>query len=138
LFRPFIYFIGKRIGSEQLARPKDPCKYILSSVCAAVYLITYHLKWPSELYDIRGVFDGSIIKTGWEGYPTTIYTSTFTGPLGATSDPPEIEGTETQSIAYTKDGGKSWIKLDFGSKGNPVICIYFSTNKFILFIDMFR
>ncbi|ETW84894.1 glycoside hydrolase family 32 protein [Heterobasidion irregulare TC 32-1] len=77
--------------------------------------------WPSELYDIRGVFDGSIIKNGWEGYPTTIYTSTFTGPLGATASPPESPGTETQSIAYTKDGGASWIKLNFGPQGNPVI-----------------
>jgi beta-fructofuranosidase len=50
------------------------------------------------LYDIRGVFDGSIIKEGINGNPTIIYTSTFTGPLGATSDPPEQEGTETQSF----------------------------------------
>jgi beta-fructofuranosidase len=89
-----------------------------------VYTIMLCLKWPSEIYDMRGVFDGSIIKNGWEGYPTTIYTSTFTGPLGATSDPAEMEGTETQSIAYTKDDGKSWIKLNFGPKGNPVICTF--------------
>jgi beta-fructofuranosidase len=89
-----------------------------------VYTIMLCLKWPSEIYDMRGVFDGSIIKNGWEGYPTTIYTSTFSGPLGATSDPAEMEGTETQSIAYTKDDGKSWIKLNFGPKGNPVICTF--------------
>jgi beta-fructofuranosidase len=71
---------------------------------------------------MRGVFDGSIIKNGWNGFPTTIYASTFTGPLGAVSDPAEMEGTETQSIAYTENGGKSWIKLNFGSNGNPVIC----------------
>ena len=82
------------------------------------------LKWPSEIYDIRGVFDGSVIKNGWEGYPTTIYTSTFTGPLGATSDPPEMDGAEMQSIAFTKDDGRSWTKLSFGSRGNPVICMY--------------
>ncbi|KAH8919330.1 glycoside hydrolase family 32 protein [Atractiella rhizophila] len=77
--------------------------------------------YPSEVYDIRGVFDGSIIQRGWNGYPTTIYTSVFPGPLGATSSPPEQEGTETQSLAYTKDGGASWIKLKFGTGGNPVI-----------------
>jgi beta-fructofuranosidase len=86
--------------------------------------MTSWLKWPSEVYDIRGVFDGSIIKHGWDGYPTTIYTSTFAGPLGATSNPAETEGTETQSIAFTKDEGRSWLKLKFGAQGNPVICAY--------------
>ena len=51
-----------------------------------------------------------------------IYTSTLPGPLGATSSPPEHEGVETQSIAYTTDGGASWTKLNFGSNGNPIIC----------------
>lgn len=76
---------------------------------------------PSQIYDIRGVFDGTIIKDGWGGYPTIIYTSTFPGPLGATSNPPEQPGAETQSLAYTKDGGRSWIKLNFGAGGNPII-----------------
>jgi beta-fructofuranosidase len=73
--------------------------------------------WPSEYYDIRGVFDGTIIKKGFEGFPTQIYTSTFPGPLGATAK--EMEGTETQSIAYTVDEGRSWIKL--AANFNPVI-----------------
>lgn len=77
--------------------------------------------YPSQIYDIRGVFDGSIIKKGWKGYPTTIYTSVFPAPLGATSQPPEQEGAETQSIAYTKDGGATWTKLNFGYGDNPVI-----------------
>lgn len=76
---------------------------------------------PSQLYDIRGVFDGSVIKNGWNGHPTIIYTSVFTGPLSARSDPPEIEGVETQSLAYTPDEGSTWIKLNFGAEGNPVI-----------------
>jgi hypothetical protein len=78
--------------------------------------------WPSELYDIRGVFDGSILKDGWEGYPTIIYCSTFTSPFGSGSEPPESQGAETQSIAYTTDDGASWIKLSTRSEGNPIIC----------------
>ena len=74
------------------------------------------------MYDIRGVFDGSIIKRGWEGFPTTIYAATFPGPLGSQSNPPEQMGAETQAIAYTTDGGSSWTKIDFGANGNPVIC----------------
>ncbi|MBW0464760.1 hypothetical protein O181_004475 [Austropuccinia psidii MF-1] len=76
---------------------------------------------PSQLYDIRGVFDGSVIPTGWEGHPSIIYTSTFTGPLGAMIEPAEKEGVETQSVAYTKDDGATWTKLNFGSEGNPII-----------------
>ncbi|KAG8813318.1 hypothetical protein FRC17_001606, partial [Serendipita sp. 399] len=78
--------------------------------------------YPSQIYDIRGVFDGSIIKRGWNGYPTTIYTSVFPAPLGATSNPAEQQGAETQSIAYTRDGGATWTKLNFGRGNNPVIC----------------
>lgn len=56
------------------------------------------LQWPSEVYDIRGVFDGSIIKDGHNGYPTILYTSTFTSRLGAVVPGGEQEGAETQSI----------------------------------------
>lgn len=70
------------------------------------------------MYDIRGVFDGSIIKDGIDGNPTILYTSTNPiGPLGATAG--EKEGVETQSLAYTTDDGASWIKLNYGA--NPVI-----------------
>ena len=73
---------------------------------------------PSEIYDIRGVFDGTVIVDGYEGNPTILYTATSPiGPLGATVQ--EIEGVETQAIAYTTDGAKSWIKLPYGQ--NPVI-----------------
>lgn len=82
----------------------------------------YNIQWPSQIYDIRGVFDGSIIKNGWGGYPTTIYTSTYPGPLGSSASPPEGPGAETQSLAYTTDEGASWIKLNFGYEGNPIIC----------------
>lgn len=76
-------------------------------------------QWPSEIYDIRGVFDGTIIKDGYNGHPSILYTSTYTTALGATAN--EIEGSETQSIAWTEDGGKSWNKLPYGAGGNPVI-----------------
>ncbi|KAJ7770559.1 glycosyl hydrolase [Mycena metata] len=75
--------------------------------------------WPTELYDIRGVFDGSIMKNGFDGYPTTIYTGTFPSPLGSGTN--EGVGAETQNIAYTKDDGASWIKLPFGQENNPII-----------------
>ena len=53
--------------------------------------------YPSQIYDIRGVFDGTVIKGGYEGKDAILYTSTTaTGPLGATVD--EIEGVETQSL----------------------------------------
>ncbi|KAL7412178.1 glycosyl hydrolase [Mrakia frigida] len=77
--------------------------------------------WPSEVYDIRGVFDGSILNPGHNGYPTILYTSTYTSRLGATVPGREEEGAETQSIAWTEDGGASWIKLPYGSGGNPVL-----------------
>ena len=72
--------------------------------------------------DIRGVFDGTIISNGVLGHPTIMCTSTpngtahildtstYTGSLGAESSPPEQEGAETQSLAYTTDGGETWIK----------------------------
>ncbi|KAJ7660076.1 glycosyl hydrolase [Mycena rosella] len=75
--------------------------------------------WPSQIFDIRGVFDGSIMKNGWNGFPTTIYTGTFPGPLGSGTD--EGIGAEMQNIAYTPDDGASWIKLPFGIGNNPII-----------------
>ncbi|KAJ7484705.1 glycosyl hydrolase [Mycena latifolia] len=75
--------------------------------------------WPSDIFDIRGVFDGSIMKNGWNGFPTTIYTGTFPGPLGSGTN--EGEGAEMQNIAYTEDDGASWIKLPFGVGNNPII-----------------
>ncbi|KAJ6486871.1 glycosyl hydrolase [Mycena sanguinolenta] len=75
--------------------------------------------WPSQIYDIRGVFDGSIMKNGYNGFPTTIYTGTFPSPLGSGTN--EGIGAEMQSIAYTEDSGASWIKLPFGTTNNPII-----------------
>lgn len=76
---------------------------------------------PSQLYDIRGILDGSTIQDGWNGYPSLMYTSAYTSSLGWSSQPPEQEGAETLSIAYTEDDGTTWTKLNFGEGGNPVI-----------------
>ncbi|OAV96570.1 hypothetical protein PTTG_01009 [Puccinia triticina 1-1 BBBD Race 1] len=76
---------------------------------------------PSQIYDIRGVFDGVVIKDGWNGHPTLLYTSAYVGEFAPQCEPPEVEGVETQSIAYTEDDGNSWTKLNFGANGNPVI-----------------
>ncbi|KAJ7637095.1 glycosyl hydrolase [Roridomyces roridus] len=75
--------------------------------------------WPSDIFDIRGVFDGSVMKNGWKGFPTTIYTATFPAALGSGTD--EQEGTETQCLAWTEDDGASWTKLPLGPGNNPVI-----------------
>ncbi|KAK4055900.1 hypothetical protein OIO90_003157 [Microbotryomycetes sp. JL221] len=76
--------------------------------------------YPSTVYDIRGVFDGTVLKgQGPNGTDAILYTSTHPGPLGATVN--ETEGVETQSVAYTSDGGETWTKLPFGAGGNPVI-----------------
>lgn len=56
----------------------------------------YRTLWPSAIYDIRAVFDGSIINPGFNGYPTIFYTSVTFGPLGAVAN--ETEGVETQSM----------------------------------------
>ncbi|KZP30147.1 glycoside hydrolase family 32 protein [Athelia psychrophila] len=77
--------------------------------------------WPSQIYDIRGVFDGTVFQDGFNGYPTILYTSTYTIALGVGTR--EIPGSETQSIAYTMDEGASWIKLNFREGGNPVIYV---------------
>jgi beta-fructofuranosidase len=77
--------------------------------------------YPSQIQDIRAVFDGTIIPKGHLGFPTIIYTSVTFGALGAVAG--EQEGTESQSLAWTEDGGESWKKLGWGPEkgGNPVI-----------------
>jgi len=62
----------------------------------------YHTLYPSAIYDIRAVFDGSIINPGHQGFPTIFYTSTTFGPLGAVAG--EIEGVETQSMGEWLEG----------------------------------
>ncbi|PLW10615.1 hypothetical protein PCASD_17363 [Puccinia coronata f. sp. avenae] len=76
---------------------------------------------PSQLYDIRGVLDGVVIQDGFNGHPTLFYTSAYVGEFSPRCQPPELEGVETQSMAYTEDDGSTWTKLNFGAGGNPVI-----------------
>ncbi|KZP28036.1 glycoside hydrolase family 32 protein [Athelia psychrophila] len=79
--------------------------------------------WPSQVYDIRGVFDGTVFQNGFNGYPTILYTSTYTTALGVgVSRYPDLKPT------YTMDEGASWIKLNFGEGGNPVIYEWPMTN----------
>jgi beta-fructofuranosidase len=70
---------------------------------------------PPGSYDHLGVFSGGAIENGYLGYPTAFYTSVKRLPIHWTT--PYLPGCETQSFAYTKDNGKTWIKYD----GNPVI-----------------
>jgi hypothetical protein len=86
-------------------------------------------QYPSQIYDIRGIFDGSIIKKGWNGYPTQIYTSVFPEPLGVTSDPPEKPGAETQTICNHKHSlvsleSKNLRKVALLLNAPPVTTVY--------------
>jgi beta-fructofuranosidase len=63
-----------------------------------------------------------VIQDGFNGHPTLFYTSAYVGEFSPRCQPPELEGVETQSMAYTEDDGSTWTKLNFGAGGNPVIC----------------
>jgi beta-fructofuranosidase len=71
---------------------------------------------PNGSYDHLGVFSGATVENGYMGYPTAFYTSVSRLPIGWSI--PYLTGSETQSFAYTKDNGVTWIKY---SQGNPVI-----------------
>lgn len=105
------------VYSESLARHQN------ARMCSLFKLISSLIptQFPSTSYDIQGVFDGSVIMDGYRGYPTMIYTSVSEGTVGALSSPPEQEGTETQSIAYTINGGITWIRPEDEDGINPVI-----------------
>ena len=70
---------------------------------------------PPGSYDHLGVFSGAAIENGYMGYPTALYTSVQHLPIGWNI--PYQPQSETQSIAYSKDNGVTWIKYE----GNPVI-----------------
>lgn len=65
--------------------------------------------------DPIAVFDGSVIPSGIDGYPTLIYTSVSFLPIQWTI--PYVRGSETQSLAVSRDGGRNFTKLEQG----PVI-----------------
>jgi beta-fructofuranosidase len=65
--------------------------------------------------DHLGVFSGATVEDGYNGFPTSMYTSVQHLPISW--DIPYQPQSETQSIAYTPDHGMTWIKYE----GNPVI-----------------
>ncbi|KAI1469266.1 glycoside hydrolase family 32 protein [Daldinia caldariorum] len=65
--------------------------------------------------DPLAVFDGSVIPSGIDGKPTLLYTSVSYLPIHFTI--PYTRGSETQSLAVSRDGGRTFAKLEQG----PVI-----------------
>ncbi|OZJ06022.1 hypothetical protein BZG36_01108 [Bifiguratus adelaidae] len=66
-------------------------------------------------YDHLGVFTGSTIEKGLKGFPTIMYTSVSSLPISWTIN--YTRGSETQSVAWSEDGGMTWQKY----ASNPVI-----------------
>ncbi|KAJ5774891.1 Concanavalin A-like lectin/glucanases superfamily [Penicillium paradoxum] len=65
--------------------------------------------------DPLAVFDGSVIPNGIDGMPTLLYTSVSYMPIHWSI--PYTRGSETQSLAVSRDGGSNFTKLSQG----PVI-----------------
>ena len=86
-------------------------------------LVTYKDLNPNSAPFIRAggindpvaVFDGSVIEKGVNGTPTLLYTSVSYLPIQWTID--YTKGSETQSLAFARDGGSNFTKAQFG----PVI-----------------
>ena len=70
---------------------------------------------PGGRNDPVSVFDGSVIPSGLDGLPTLLYTSVSYQPIQWTI--PYTRGSETQSLAVSRDGGRNFTKLPQG----PVI-----------------
>ncbi|RMJ10008.1 hypothetical protein CDV36_010361 [Fusarium kuroshium] len=83
-------------------------------------LVTYHDLNPDGAPFIRAggtndpiaVFDGSVIPSGIGGKPTLLYTSVSYLPIQWTIN--YTRGSETQSLAVSKDGGRNFTKLQQG------------------------
>lgn len=60
--------------------------------------------------DPLGVFDGSVVSNGIDGYPTLMYSGVKFLPI--TWSMSYYPQSETQSIAVSRDGGKNFEKLD--------------------------
>jgi beta-fructofuranosidase len=78
--------------------------------------------------DPIAVFDGSVIPSGIDGKPTLLYTSVSFLPIQWTIN--YTRGSETQSLAVSRDGGRNFTKLSQG----PVI----SDPPFALNVTGFR
>lgn len=81
-----------------------------------------------DVNDPIAVFDGSVIPEGIDGKPTLLYTSVSFLPIQWTI--PYTRGSETQSLAVSKDGGRNFTKLEQG----PVI----ADHPFALNVTAFR
>lgn len=83
-------------------------------------LVTYHDLNPDGAPFIRSgglndpiaVFDGSVIASGIDGFPTLLYTSVSYLPIQWTIN--HTRGSETQSLAVSRDGGRNFTKLQQG------------------------
>lgn len=64
------------------------------------------------LNDPLAVFDGSVIPSGINGYPTLLYTAVSYLPIQWTIN--YTRGSETQALAVSTDGGKNFTKLAQG------------------------
>ena len=78
--------------------------------------------------DPVAVFDGAVIEYGINGTPTMLYTSVSYLPIQWTVA--YTKGSETQSLAIARDGGRNFTKLEHG----PVI----SSPPFALDVTGFR
>ncbi|SNX86785.1 related to Sucrose-6-phosphate hydrolase [Melanopsichium pennsylvanicum] len=73
---------------------------------------------PGNQVDFVADFDGSVVAHGYQGLPTLIWTSVKGLPISWTI--PYKDGFESQALAYSKDNGTTWIKLN-GGANHPVI-----------------
>lgn len=64
------------------------------------------------LNDPVAVFDGSVVPSGINGYPTLLYTAVSYLPIQWTIN--YTRGSETQALAVSTDGGKNFSKLAQG------------------------
>ncbi|KAJ3091632.1 hypothetical protein HK102_014008 [Quaeritorhiza haematococci] len=70
---------------------------------------------PTEPYEVQGIFSGNAVPVGYQGLPTIFYTGATRLPIHWTI--PYNRGSEVQAMAYSKDGGKTWIRHE----KNPLI-----------------
>lgn len=88
--------------------------------CATNDMVTYdgcehHVISPGGKNDPLAVFDGSVIPSGIGGKPTMMYSGVKSLPINWSMK--YVNQSETQSLAVSSDGGKTFTKLDM----DPVI-----------------
>jgi len=65
---------------------------------------------PGGRLDPAAIFDGKAVPHGYNGLPTLMYTAVSYQPIYWKY--PYVRGAERQAIAYSKDNGTTWIKVD--------------------------